>query len=140
MRFIGVTGLLCWDKVTKIQPIWSGPCTVAQYCIDNRERSVVAHHDSLKLCSDRDLPIWLLRKRHALTWTLKEDVGDQVLEQATDDLRDSEEYGEGMNLGLEDLFAEMTEEGLEQRPQIQAMDSGDEAIPDVLNDDDYELF
>ena len=34
----------------------------------------------------------------------------------------------------------MTEKGLKQRPQTQETDSGDEAIPDVLNDDDHELF
>ena len=34
----------------------------------------------------------------------------------------------------------MTGEGLEQRPQTQDMDSGDEASPDVLNDADHELF
>ena len=52
------------------------------YRIANHKRSMVAHHDSLKLCNDRDIPLWLLRKRH-------EDVGDQVLEQATDALGDS---------------------------------------------------
>ena len=44
---------------------------------------MVSHQDFLKLCSDRDLPIWLPRKRHERTG---EDVGDQVLEQATDAL------------------------------------------------------
>ena len=34
----------------------------------------------------------------------------------------------------------MTEEGLDQRPNTQEMNSVDEAIPDVLNDDDQELF
>ena len=141
--FIDLTGLLCWDKVKKIQPIWSGPWIVTQvilsvlYRIANCKRSMVAHHDALKLCSDRDLPIWLLRKRHELTG---EDVGNRVLEQATDALRDPDEYGDGDNLGLEDLFAEMIEEGLEQRPQTQEMDSGDEASPDVLNDDYHEFF
>ena len=86
------------------------------YRIANLKRSMVAHHDSLKLCSDRDLPIWLLRKRHELTG---EYVGDRVLEQATDVLGDSDEHGNGDDLGLEDLFAEMTEEGLEQRSQTQ---------------------
>ena len=68
------------------------------YRIANRERYMVAHHDSLKLCSDRDLPIWLLRKRHEMTGTLGEDVA----------LRDPDEYGESDNLGLEDLFSERT--------------------------------
>ena len=81
--------------------------------------------------------IWLLRKRHELK---EEDVGDRVLEQATDALGDSDEHGNGDDLGLEDLFAEMTEEGLEQRSQTQDMPYGDEASPDVLNDHDPELF
>ena len=34
----------------------------------------------------------------------------------------------------------MTEEGLEQRSQTQEMPYGDEASPDVLHDDDHELF
>ena len=110
------------------------------YGIANRKRAMVVHHDSLKLCSDRDLPIWLLKKRHELTGTLGEDVGVLVLKQETDALGEPEEYGEGENLGLEDMFAEMTEEGLGQRPQTQEMDSVDEAIPDVPNDDDFELF
>ena len=56
----------------KIQPIWSGPWIVIQvissvlHRIANPKRYMVAHHDSLKLCSDRDLPIWLLRKRNEL--------------------------------------------------------------------------
>ena len=86
------------------------------YCSANRKRYMVAHHDSLKLCSERDLPIRLLRKRHELRGTLGEDVGDRVLEQAIDAISDPEDYVRGDNLGLEDLFTEMTEEGLEQRP------------------------
>ena len=65
--------------------------------------------------------------------TIGEYVGDRVIEQATYALRDPEDYGRGDNLGLEDLFAEMTEVGLEQRSQTQEMDSGDEAIPEVPN-------
>ena len=34
----------------------------------------------------------------------------------------------------------MTEEGLEQRSQPQEIPYGDEASPDVLKDDDHELF
>ena len=56
--------------------------------------------------------------------TLGEDVGDRVLEQATYALSDPEDYVRDGNLGLEDLFSEMTEEGLEQRPQTQEMGSG----------------
>ena len=107
------------------------------YRIANRKRSRVAHHDSLKLSSDRDSPIWLLRKRKEMTG---EGVGDRVLEPATDALGDPDEHGNGDDLGLEDLFAEITEEGLEQMPQTQEMHYGDEASPDFLNDNDYELL
>ena len=86
------------------------------YRIANRKRSMVAHHDSLKLCSDRDLPICLLRKRHKLTG---EYVGDRILEQATDALGDSDEHRISDDLGLEDLFAETTDKGLEQWSQTQ---------------------
>ena len=92
---------------------------------------------SLKLCSDRDLPIWLLRKRHELTG---EDVGDRVLEKLTDGLIYPDEYGDSDKLCIADLFVEMTEEGLQQRPQIQEMHYDDEATPDVLNDEYHELF
>ena len=62
---------------------------------------MVVHHDYLKLCTDRDIPIWLLKKTNELTGTLGEDGSDQIIEQATDALRDRDEYGEGYNLGLE---------------------------------------
>ena len=101
---------------------------------------MVTHHDSLRLCSGRDLPIWLLRSHHELRGTLGEDFGDRVLEKVIDALSDQDDYERGDNLGQEDLFAGMTEEGLGQRTQTQKMDSGDEAIPDVPNDDDHELF
>ena len=110
------------------------------YRIANRKRYIVAHHDSLKLCSDRDLPIWSLRKRHELRGTLREDVSDRVLELATDALSNPEDHGRCDNIGLDNLFAEMTEERLGQRTQTQEMNSGDEAIPDVPNNDDHELF
>ena len=95
MRFIDLTGLSCWDKVNNYSPFGR---------IANRKRAMVVHHDSFKLCSDGDLPIWLLRKRYELTRTLGEYVGDRVLEQATDALRDPNEYGE-MNMGKVTIYA-----------------------------------
>ena len=127
----------------KLQPIWSGLWIVTpvissvSYRIANRKRSMVVLHDSLMLCSDRDLPIWLLSKRHELTG---ENVSDRVLEQAIDALGDPDAHGNYDNLALEDLFAEKTEVGLEPRPQTQEMHNGDEASPDILNDDDRKLL
>ena len=61
------------------------------------------------------------------------------VKDATDALSDPEDYVTGDNLGLEELFAEMTDGGLQQRPQTQELNFVDEAIPDVLNDDDHDL-
>ena len=44
------------------------------YRISNRKRALVTHHDSLKMCNDRDLPIWLRRKRHCLLGTREDDA------------------------------------------------------------------
>ena len=62
MRFIDLTGRLSWGKVKKYSPfgqVWIviQVISLVLYDIANRQRSMVAHHDSLKLCSDRDLPI-----------------------------------------------------------------------------------
>ena len=37
------------------------------YRIANRKRSMVVHHDSLKLCSDGDLLIWLCWNKVKIT-------------------------------------------------------------------------
>ena len=73
----------------ELQSIWSGPWSVTQlipsvlYRIANCKRSMVAHHYSLKLCSDRDLPIWLLRNHHELRGTLGKYIGDRVLDRCS---------------------------------------------------------
>ena len=134
------------EQRKQLQPICSRVWNVTHvivsvlYRIANRKRYMDAHHDSLKLCSDRDLAIRLLRKRHELRRALWGDVGDRVLEQATDALNEPEDYGRGDNLSLEYLFAEMTEEELGQSTQTQEIYSGDESITGVPNDDDHELF
>ena len=63
--------------------------TTVLYRIANHKRSMVAHNDSLKLCSDHDLPIWLLKKRHALRRNLGEDqyVLVVVVDQFSIDLK-----------------------------------------------------
>ena len=71
----------------KLQPVWSGPWIVMEvissvlYRISNRKRSLVTHHDSLKMCNDRNLHIWLRRKRHGLLGTREDDADDTELEQ-----------------------------------------------------------
>ena len=67
--FFRFNGSIVLGQSKKSQPISSGPWIVIQVTssVLYRKRPMVAHHDSLKLCSDRDLSIWLLMKRHELT-------------------------------------------------------------------------
>lgn len=54
----------------KLQSIYSGPYLVTRvlsqvlYCIRGRKREVVVHHDRLKPCCDRFVPLWLRKLRH----------------------------------------------------------------------------
>jgi hypothetical protein len=64
-----------WDTATKVghsrklKPPWKGPYIVVKvinpvlYEIEDRKKSYVIHHDRLKLCTDKDLPIWIQRRR-----------------------------------------------------------------------------
>ena len=56
----------------KLLPIWKGPFVVTKvvsrflYRIAGRKREYVKHHDKLRICEDRDIPIWVRRKRQAV--------------------------------------------------------------------------
>ena len=56
----------------KLQPSWIGPFLVTTVLspvllrIRDRRRNSVVHHDMLKLCNDRCLPMWLRRMRNRL--------------------------------------------------------------------------
>jgi len=51
---------------------WRGPCVVTNsspplYTIcDKRNKELTVHHDKLKSCNDRDLPLWVRRLRNNL--------------------------------------------------------------------------
>lgn len=54
---------------TKLQPVMTGPfivCKVISTClygIRGRRRTTVMHHDRLRLCEDRSVPLWVRRVR-----------------------------------------------------------------------------
>jgi len=56
----------------KLLPMWKGPFVVTKvvsrflYRIAGRKREYVKHHDKLRICEDRDIPIWVRRKRQAI--------------------------------------------------------------------------
>ena len=59
-------------QCNKLRSIFKGPYLVVEvlspilFKIKNRKRESVVHHDRLKPCKDRNLPIWLKRMRHNL--------------------------------------------------------------------------
>ena len=59
----------------KLSPLFTGPYIVTEvlspylYRVQDRRKVLVLHHDRIKLCDDRVIPFWALRKRHALLQT-----------------------------------------------------------------------
>lgn len=54
---------------SKLRSPWTGPylvisCNAPLYTIRDQKKEQVLHHDRLKLCKDRDIPMWLRRLRH----------------------------------------------------------------------------
>lgn len=55
-------------KSGKLQSPWMGPyivisCRHPVYTIKNRKREITCHHDKIKICNDRALPMWTRRMR-----------------------------------------------------------------------------
>ena len=86
-------------KSKKLQKPCVGPFVVIEklssvlYRIKNRRKEKVVHHDRLKKCSDRTIPNWLTRLRHAVTKDMS------LLKQ------DREEGTDGDACPLESLFS-----------------------------------
>ena len=61
----------------KLKPVYHGPVVISKvlspvlYRVELRKRSTVMHHDRLKKCVDREVPLWVRRKRHQI---LEEDL------------------------------------------------------------------
>ena len=80
----------------KLQQVWKGPFLVTKvlspvlYKICDRKKNFVIHHDRLKSCDDREIPLWLRRKRSRLLGqddqAEREEPGETVLESESLDL------------------------------------------------------
>ena len=65
----------------KLQKVWKGPFLVVEvlspvcYRVADRKKTYVLHYNRLKPCLDRDVPLWLRRKRSSLLqWVNKVNV------------------------------------------------------------------
>lgn len=70
----------------KLEPVYVGPLLVTEvispvlYRVEGRKKSTVMHHDRLRICEDRFIPLWIRRRRHhllALDATLHYDEEEQ---------------------------------------------------------------
>ena len=59
----------------KLLPILKGPFVVTKaishvlYRVADRKKEHVKHHDKLRICEDRDIPLWIRRKRQKIITT-----------------------------------------------------------------------
>ena len=57
----------------KLQPVWKGPYVISKvispilFEVADKRKSFVLHHDRLKPCEDRSIPLWLRRKRNKIS-------------------------------------------------------------------------
>ena len=113
----------------KLKPIWVGPLIVTEvitpvlFRVRGRKREQILHHDKLKICEDRAIPMWVRRLRHQildLDTTIaydeaeqEEDIGVQMVpqeERSTESLgldklfkgTEGEDSGAGQTQGAED--------------------------------------
>ena len=80
----------------KLNAIYKGPYLIVEvlspvlYRIEDRKKASVIHHDRLKVCNDRAVPLWIRRRRHQfleLEESLKLD--DKDSEASSEDLATS---------------------------------------------------
>ena len=66
---------------SKLRPVHSGPYLITEvlspilYRLLGKRRSFVVHHDRLRACQDRTIPMWIRKKRHDL---ISPDVADTL--------------------------------------------------------------
>lgn len=68
----------------------------------------MVHHDRLKLCQDRDLPLWLKRLRHSVLHPEPNDKESKLQNQVQEELSQSSSY--------EDDAVGLSNEGHENEP------------------------
>ena len=130
---------------SKLKSPWKGPYLVTEVLsstllrIKDRKRDSVVHHDRLKKCIDRAIPMWLRRMRHKLLDTeakLPNTDSSTSTEDSIDDSQNSDPDEESNmlyrdeDLGLDKLF--LQEEG-KCRPKSKSKSKAKNVAP-VRND------
>ena len=104
---------------SKLRPVYSGPYLITEvlspilYRLLGKRRSFIIHHDRLRACHDRTIPMWIRKKRHDL---ISPDVADTIEDRVPIDDDDvvvttPEEVGEPTNNDLDDTIPYQTPPG-----------------------------
>ena len=94
----------------KLQQVWKGPYIVSHvltpvlFKIVDRRKSYVIHHDRLKPCQDRDIPLWVQRRRNSIL-----NQGEHVPEVPESKIENSAPVLDSEPLGLDLLFDDTSE-------------------------------
>ena len=95
----------------KLKPIWVGPLIVTEVItpvllrVRSRKKEQVLHHDKLKICEDRAIPMWMRRLRHQildLDTTIAYDEAEQAEDGSVQNMPKVD--GNTDSLGLDSLF------------------------------------
>lgn len=119
----------------KLQPVWRGPLLVTEvfspvlFRVRGRRRERVVHHDRLKLCQDREIPLWMRRLRH--TWMQKTPLAEP--EVAAADTEVTEDHTEEAMTGLDGL-AWLFKEDRPKKTGVRTAPAEDASTPEPEQD------
>ena len=124
----------------KLQQVWKGPMIVVEvispvlFRVANRKKTFVLHHDRLKPCQDRDLPLWISRKRNAILQGLEneeypEDLHGEDFQQLFED-GSTNDSCEDLHESTDNKDSEAVDSDLSQERTEQ-----DDAVDEVIDND-----
>ena len=111
-----------------LKPLWKGPYVVVWahpplYKLQDRRKVGVWHHDKLKVCRDRQIPLWLRRLRNSI---LSQEEGEEELEE-------TEPATEGFDI-LEKDWQDGNQPAPEADVQADVPDPEDQPVLDEVSD------
>lgn len=92
------------------------------YQIADRKGESVVHHDRLKMCGDREFPVWLRKLRNRVLGQ-NDEVEQLEVDDAEGDMVINDLFGSGLGLASESLTPNLSDDSL-QSPRREPVDWG----------------
>ena len=129
---------------SKLKPVWKGPMIVIEvitpslYRVRSRRKDTVVHHDRMKLCNDRVIPIWVRRYLDQVNPEVAPgNEGDRSLDHSDSEIAPGSKEDrffdqqnllyDGSDLYLDQLFADLESEKSVEN-QIPAEDTNNDSM------------